>query len=231
MSPLSFLESLAVAALPRPIPGEYRPLAGYLESLGYEPGPIRCVVDWVRRHGTAEGCLWITRAHEAEVDALLPGDGECGCPECTDESAWRRGLHGGILMSLGERIRARRKELRWSLDELGRRATLSKSYLSELERNLRGVGAESLLSLSTVLGIPMDQLVKGSNGQAVESGLVQFPARLQQWAFDSNVPYRHASCLYWCARTIIDHQPNHKRARIEDWDWARFHEALKPWLD
>jgi transcriptional regulator with XRE-family HTH domain len=134
-------------------------------------------------------------------------------------------------MSLGERIKARRKELRWTLDELGRRTSLSKSYLSELERSLRGVGSDSLLSLSTALGIPMDQLVKGSNGQAIEAGAVKFPARLQQWAFDANVPYRHASCLYWCARTIEDHRSSHRRTGIDDWDWTRFYEALKPWLD
>jgi transcriptional regulator with XRE-family HTH domain len=134
-------------------------------------------------------------------------------------------------MSLGERIKARRKELRWSLREMGQKTNLSVSFLCDIENDKRGIGADSLLSLSTALGIPMDQLARETNGQAAEAIMVQFPARLQQWAFDANVPYRHAGCLYWCARTIVDHRPVHARTGLDDWDWARFYEALKPWLE
>lgn len=135
------------------------------------------------------------------------------------------------MESLGERIKARRKELSWSLRDLAAETGLSASFLSEVERGLRGVGADSLLAIATAIGIPMDQLTRGANGQAVKAGAAAFPPRLQQWAFDANIPYRHASCLYWCARTILDHRRAHERRGLDDWDWVKFYDALKPWLE
>lgn len=134
------------------------------------------------------------------------------------------------MSTLGEKIKARRKELRWTLRELGERSDLTASFLCDVERDLRGIGVDSLLRLSNALGIPVDQLMsRGSRQTPAE--IVQLPARLQQWAYDADVPYRHAACLYWCARTVVDHQPSHRKGTLDEWDWAKFCEALKPWME
>lgn len=135
-------------------------------------------------------------------------------------------------MSLGSKIRAARKELRLSLRELGQRAELAASFLCDVERDKRGIGADSLLRISRVIGVPLDQLMNEANGQVPDYSecLLELPGTLVSFAAAANVPFRHALCLYWCARTIRDHKVNTDKRPIEDMDWLRFYEALKDWL-
>lgn len=133
-------------------------------------------------------------------------------------------------MSLGARIHARRKELGLTLRELGVKVNLTASFLCDLEKDKRRVGADNLFRLSEVLGIPCDQLMRGQPGVKSDyhAELTRLPGSLIRYATDANVPFRDAMKLYWCQRTIADHAG--RPPDLEAVDWLKFHEALKEWL-
>ncbi len=58
-------------------------------------------------------------------------------------------------MSIGERIKARRKELKLSLRELAARADLTASFLSKIELGQSSPSIDSLRKISEVLGVPV----------------------------------------------------------------------------
>ena len=66
------------------------------------------------------------------------------------------------LSSLGGRLHALRLGREWTLDELARRAGLSKSYLSRLEDGERQPSIAALLSLAQAHGLPLASLFGAS---------------------------------------------------------------------
>jgi transcriptional regulator with XRE-family HTH domain len=59
---------------------------------------------------------------------------------------------------LGARIRQYRLRNTWTLDELAKRSTLSKSYLSRVEDGERQPSIAALLSLARAFGVPVAEL-------------------------------------------------------------------------
>lgn len=68
----------------------------------------------------------------------------------------------------GEKIRALREERGYTLQELARRANLSLSYLSEIERGSKKPSLKTLEKLAAALNVPKTQLIEGD---VVERGL------------------------------------------------------------
>ena len=65
------------------------------------------------------------------------------------------------MLTVGDRIKHRRLELGLSQDDLAQRAGISKSFLSDLERGKRSIGAETLLDLGRAMGLSLDRLMTG----------------------------------------------------------------------
>jgi transcriptional regulator with XRE-family HTH domain len=61
-------------------------------------------------------------------------------------------------MTLGERIRARRTELRITLRELARRVEVSAPYLTDLEAGRRHPGPDVLIRIAAALELPVAEL-------------------------------------------------------------------------
>ncbi len=59
------------------------------------------------------------------------------------------------LNMIGERIRAQRRKLHMSLDELASRTHLSKSFLSQVERGTTSPSIESLNAIAEAIQVPM----------------------------------------------------------------------------
>ena len=133
------------------------------------------------------------------------------------------------MSDLGDRVRARRKELKLTIRELAKRCGLSPSVLCDVERGKRSVGADTLVSLGGVLGMPLDQLMKG-DGVRTCGPVVQFPASLTAFASAGDVPFRRVTCLFWMQKTIMDHRTSERRVDLEAVDWTAFHEAVKDFL-
>ncbi len=77
--------------------------------------------------------------------------------------------------AVGTALQALRQRQRLSLDELSRRAGVSKSMLSQIERNLANPTVAVLWRLSNALGVPLgDLLAAGASGRP-ETGITLVP--------------------------------------------------------
>ena len=133
------------------------------------------------------------------------------------------------MPSVGVRIRDRRKELGWTQDVLVEKAGLSKGFLSDLENGKRSIGSDKLLDVARVLNLSLDFLMTGEKTEAAPSE-VQIPASLAAYAADAGISFRQALTLLDMQSQIIAHRSTTKKDGLEDFDWQKFHEAVKEFL-
>lgn len=132
-------------------------------------------------------------------------------------------------MRLGDWLRSRRQELGLTMAALARQAGISKSFLCDVERNKRSVGAETLLALGRVLNVSLDELMSGTATQAQELAF-PLPLGLTNMAQDRDLSFRHMVCLYWLMHVIQDHKAPPRRTPLAAVDWVRFYEAVAEFL-
>ena len=133
------------------------------------------------------------------------------------------------MSELGDRLRSRRKELRLTIRQLAKRCGLSASFLCDVERGKRGIGADSLVAIGQVVGMPIDQLMGA--GEVRTTGVnVQLPQSLMAFAQSTEIAFRSVMCLYWMSRTIMDHRKNESRISLEDVDWSLFYESVRAFI-
>ena len=65
-----------------------------------------------------------------------------------------------VKIVLGETIRARRKKLGLSQEELAHRAGVHPTYLSAIERGERNPALENLCAIAKALGVPLAELFR-----------------------------------------------------------------------
>lgn len=88
-------------------------------------------------------------------------------------------------MEIGKRINNRRKELGFSLRELGDLAGVTASFLSQLENDQVSPSLNSLQSIATALKVPIFYLLhEGSTGQVVRAN-----ERTRMFFPDSKISY------------------------------------------
>lgn len=88
-------------------------------------------------------------------------------------------------MKIGGRIRLRRKELALSLRELGEKAGVSASFLSQVENDQVSPSLNSLQSIATALQVPMFYFLNNSRGGSV----VRAGERRKLYFSDSKIGY------------------------------------------
>ncbi|MBI5404008.1 MAG: helix-turn-helix transcriptional regulator [Ignavibacteriae bacterium] len=66
-----------------------------------------------------------------------------------------------ILIKLGNNIRARRKELELSQEELSFRSNLHRTYIGAVERGEKNVSFKNLCKISKALNLSISDLTKG----------------------------------------------------------------------
>ena len=132
-------------------------------------------------------------------------------------------------MPLGDRIKARRTDLGWTQDVLAKKAGISKGFLSDVENGKRSIGAETLLDLARVLGLSLDFLMTGQEGET-ETKEVEIPAGLARFASEEGLAFRQALMLLDMQRQIIAHRSSAKARTLETVDWHRFYESVKDFL-
>jgi transcriptional regulator with XRE-family HTH domain len=133
------------------------------------------------------------------------------------------------MSSVGDRIRERRLELGWTQDKLATESKISKGFLSDLETGKRNVSAEYLLEISHALSVTLDYLMKGDQSKP-KSGDVQIPASLSEFAKQEQLTFSQTLMLLDMQRQIIAHRSHSKPDNLENVDWRRFYESVKPFL-
>ncbi len=81
-------------------------------------------------------------------------------------------------MSLGKRVKLRRKELRWTQDELARRLGVRQNVVSRLEADdVKSPNITNLRRLARTLGVTSDYLIGMYDGEDERPGLAEREAR------------------------------------------------------
>lgn len=70
-------------------------------------------------------------------------------------------------MTLGNKIKDHREELKLTQQELAQRSRLAQSYISRVENDVFVPKATTLLALTVALGLPYDALLKYSDEKEV----------------------------------------------------------------
>ncbi len=65
-----------------------------------------------------------------------------------------------IKTAFGEKVRAQRKKMRLSQEELAHRASVHMTYLSAIERGERNPALENLYAIANALGVPLAELFR-----------------------------------------------------------------------
>jgi transcriptional regulator with XRE-family HTH domain len=133
------------------------------------------------------------------------------------------------MASVGERIRGRRVELGWTQDQLGQKAGLSKSFLSDLENGKRSVGANNLLDIARALGVSLDFLMTGTASQD-QRREVPIPASLARFAAEEGLTFRHTLVLLEMQQQIVAHRSVKKKEGLDGVDTGSS-EAVKEFLE
>lgn len=86
---------------------------------------------------------------------------------------------GAPTRSFGAQIRARRKELGLSLEELAQRTGLTASFLSLVERDMSNPSLESLRHIAEALGVPPFYFSQENGGAALQNPVVRATGRIK----------------------------------------------------
>lgn len=133
------------------------------------------------------------------------------------------------MATVGDRIRKRRLEKGWTQEDLGRKAHLSKGFLSDVENGKRKVSAANLLDIALVLGLTLDYLMKGDDGEDVSPEHIIIPATLAQFAEHQGLSMSKTLVLLRMQRQMKANRTG--GAEASHFDWARFYESLKDFID
>ena len=134
------------------------------------------------------------------------------------------------MSELGERVKGRRLQLNWTLEELARQAGISKGFLSDLENGKRGIGAETLLEIARALSVSLEYLMTGDTVAEGKVKEIQIPARLSDLARQEGLAFRHVLMLLEMHHQILAFRSVGKSRQDGDFDWKGFYTSVKRFL-
>lgn len=71
--------------------------------------------------------------------------------------------------AMGQRVRAKRLELGLTQEKLAEQAEISTSHVGEIERGTSICSLAVIVNIATILGLNLDNLVKGINDENVDN--------------------------------------------------------------
>lgn len=124
------------------------------------------------------------------------------------------------MMSLGEKIKKRRLELRLSLDELAQKSKVSKAYLSQLEtgKSERPSG-KVLYNIAAALGISIADLL---GKKLLPADQKDMPDNLKKAAVQYNIPENYLKILL-----AVSMRTSKKEKELNPEDWFYLYETIK----
>jgi len=135
--------------------------------------------------------------------------------------------------SVGKRLQHIRTNKRLTLDQLAKRAGISKSFLWEVEHDNSGISGEKLLRVANALGASLDFLLKGEpapeNYQPPSA--IEIPSELSDMAEDSRLTYTQTLALLEIERSIIARRSTKSHYRKSKEDWQKLYVGVKPFLE
>jgi len=132
--------------------------------------------------------------------------------------------------TVGERIRFIRTSLGLTQDQLAERASISKSFLSEIENNKTRASGHNLLKIADALDTSLDFLMKGETQEVMEPRSIQIPKGLAELAEEQDLSYGTVITLLKAHNSLIAKRSPEKRTEWSKRDWIEFYENVKSHL-
>jgi transcriptional regulator with XRE-family HTH domain len=132
------------------------------------------------------------------------------------------------LKEIGVRIRTRREDLGMTQEELGQRAELSKSRISEIEKGSSAANGLAYLGIAEALEVPVEWLLTGEGPAARKAGpppispMLSDLAEKEGWSHRLTVEVAAAMSAVHARRTAGGKTPEYTREQI-----LKLAEALK----
>ena len=135
------------------------------------------------------------------------------------------------VTSLGGRVRECREQLEWTQKELAGAASISVTFLSELENDHRTPGARVLLRLAEALGVSLDYLLRGAMGEGPKRRRLVLPVELAEVAEEQGWSVRVCSDQLAYRDMVVARRTRpgtaeHGEHRLTKGEWRRLHDWL-----
>lgn len=139
---------------------------------------------------------------------------------------------GPAVTSLGGRVRECREQRGWTQKELAGAASISVTFLSELENDHRTPGAAVVLRLSDALGVSLNYLLRGAVSERPKRRRVVLPVELAEVAEEEGWSVRVWSDLLAYRDMVVARRarpgtPEHREHTLTKEDWRKLHDWLK----
>jgi len=128
----------------------------------------------------------------------------------------------------GDRIKDARDAMGWTQDQLAEKARISKSFLSDVENNNRGISAEYALKIADALAISLDYLMRGEQGkEEVARQPIQIPPELSRAAEELHLTYSETLMLLEARNAVVARRSNQSLKPPTVDEWKALRKAIK----
>ena len=133
--------------------------------------------------------------------------------------------------TVGRRINHARTERGLTLKGLADLASLSKSFLWEVEQDRSGISCGRLLEVANALGASVDYLLRGEPvPQKYEPQSIEVPRNLGEIAEELGLGYRQTMLLMDIDRSLVARRVSRTHGMKSKEEWKSLYEAVSSFL-
>ena len=134
--------------------------------------------------------------------------------------------------TVGQRLQFVRTKQGFTLEQLAKRASVSKSFLWEVEHDNSGISGERLLRVANVLGASLDFLLRGEpHSVEFQPQQIEIPRELGDLAEELGLTYSQTIAILGVDKSIVARRSSGSRNRKSTEDWRGLYESVKQYLE
>lgn len=135
------------------------------------------------------------------------------------------------MKSIGDRIRHVRTERNFTLEELAKRAEISKSFLWSVENDKSDISGANLLRIANALGASVDYLLKGGTGSAPATAPIEISQELSKAAEELHLSFRDTHALLQAQHAILARRGGREvEAAMSAEQWKKLWTGIKDFI-
>ena len=133
-------------------------------------------------------------------------------------------------ITLGKRIKSTRLSKGLKAKELAKKAEISASYLSEVEKGISAISGERLLKIAKALEVSISFLMEEEAVDAGSKSDVRIPHALAKAGEELNLPFNSILALLEGHQSLFARRSSSQEKEWQTEDWLEYYEKVKPYL-
>ena len=134
--------------------------------------------------------------------------------------------------TVGQRLQYVRTRKGLTLDQLARRASVSKSFLWEVEHDNSGISGERLLRVANALDASLEFLLRGAPApEDYQPPAIEIPWELGELAEEVGLTYSQTLSMLKVESSFVARRSSGKRVRKSTDDWRALYDSVKQYLE